>query len=207
MFKLSMLDTLTGYSEFKIFASAERQSDGANYTGDMRYAGGDTWMFNGAVQSDVGVEAFDFNHPGGNWMVGYNNGGSAGGTNVRSIFAGGGVVLGEGTLGDRVIFQDNVIFKTVSAINASDTQTQGQGALTGDISEISVCATTNDTVTLVSAVQGMWQLVINNGAETLQIFPASGDDCGAGVDTAVTLAAGGKAMFVAFDTTTYVQFI
>jgi hypothetical protein len=96
---------------------------------------------------------------------------------------------------------------TISGITASTTQTQGQGALTTDVNEISTVATTNDTVTLRSAAAGSYQCVINNGANTLQIFPASSDDLGAGTNTAVTLAAGGKALFLAYTDVKWQQLI
>ena len=94
-----------------------------------------------------------------------------------------------------------------AGITASTTQTQGNGALTKVVNQISVCANANDTVTLPTAVAGLHCIVINDGAQTCKIFPASADNLGAGVDTAVTLAAAGKAWFVAFDTTNWQQMI
>lgn len=93
--------------------------------------------------------------------------------------------------------------KTVATITASTTQTQGQGALTGEINEISTCANANDTVTLPAASAGRYCLVINNGAQTLQVFPASGDDLGAGVNTSTTIATTSRKMFVAYDSTNW----
>lgn len=95
---------------------------------------------------------------------------------------------------------------TTAGITASVTQTQGNGALTTEVNEVSVVANVNDTVTLPTAAVG-WELrIINNGANTLQIFPASGDNLGAGVDTATTLASGSNVIFVAFDATNWEQF-
>lgn len=90
-----------------------------------------------------------------------------------------------------------------AGITASVTQSQGEGALTADINEVSVCATTNDTVTLPTAAAGLKITVINNGAETLQVFPASGDDLGAGVDTATTVDSGAEKVFLAYDATNW----
>lgn len=90
-----------------------------------------------------------------------------------------------------------------ASITASTTQTQGQGALTRDINEISTCANANDTVTLPSAIAGQQCLVINNGANTLQVFPASGDNLGAGVNTSTTIVSGSRKLFVAFDSTNW----
>jgi len=84
-----------------------------------------------------------------------------------------------------------------ASVTASTTQTQGQGAQTLDIIQVSVCANVNDTITLPTASAGRHATVINSGAQTLQIFPASGDDLGAGVNVATTLAAAGNALFVA----------
>jgi hypothetical protein len=77
----------------------------------------------------------------------------------------------------------------VQGLTASTTQTQGQGALTHQINQISVCAHDNDTVTLPTAVAGMMIAVINEGAHTLQIFPASGDQIGSGAANASTTLA------------------
>lgn len=92
---------------------------------------------------------------------------------------------------------------TEATITASTTQTQGQRPLTKDINEISTCANANDTVTLPIALEGRHCLVINNGAQTLQIFPASGDNLGAGLNTSTTLAAGGRSLFIAYDSTNW----
>ncbi len=91
----------------------------------------------------------------------------------------------------------------VAAITASTTQTQGQGALTADINVIATCANANDTVTLPVAVAGRFCLVINNGAQTLKVFPASGDDLGAGVDASTTIVTTSRKWFVAFDATNW----
>ncbi len=92
---------------------------------------------------------------------------------------------------------------TTPSITASTTQTQGQGALTSDINEISVCANVNDTVTLPAGLAGRSCLVINNGAQTLKVFPASGADLGAGTNTSTTIVSGSRKWFVAFNTTTW----
>ena len=95
-------------------------------------------------------------------------------------------------------------YRTVSAtITASTTQTQGQQPLVRDINEVSICANVNDTVTLPTAIAGGNCLVINNGAQTLQVFPASGDNLGAGLNTATTIVAGSRKLFIAYDTTNW----
>lgn len=92
----------------------------------------------------------------------------------------------------------------VSGITASTTQTQGQGPLTRDVNEVSTVANANDTVTLPSATAYSRTItIINNGANTLQIFPASGDNLGAGVDTATTLASGSNVRYTNYDATNW----
>jgi len=93
--------------------------------------------------------------------------------------------------------------KVVAGITASTTQTQGNGALTGEVNEVATVANANDTVTLPSAVLGYRVVLINNGANTLRIFPASGDNLGAGVDTATTLASGSNVTYQAYDVTNW----
>lgn len=101
--------------------------------------------------------------------------------------------------------------QVTTGVTAATTQTQGQGAISvtsgkvNVIYEVATCATANDTVTLPAAVAGLTVLVINNGAQTLQVFPASGDDLGQGVNTATTIAAGASSTFVALDSTDWLE--
>ena len=94
---------------------------------------------------------------------------------------------------------------TEIGITASVTQTQGQGALTKMINQVSVVANIDDTVTLMSAVAGAMQLVINDGDNTMQIFPASGDNLGEGLNIPISLQAGGRVRFDAYDATHWVK--
>jgi hypothetical protein len=121
------------------------------------------------------------------------------GADALSLIAG-------GVEGLRLIEDTGVlpVWNTLAGITASTTQTQGQGALKSHINEISVVANANDVVTLPSAVTGMKIIIINNGANTLQIFPASGDAINGGAaDASVTLAAGNNATFAAYDGTNW----
>lgn len=91
-----------------------------------------------------------------------------------------------------------------SGITASTTQTQGQMPLTKDVNEISTVANANDTVTLPSATSYSRSVVIiNNGANTLKIYPASGDNLGAGVNTSTTLASGSNVRYTNYDSTNW----
>ncbi len=88
----------------------------------------------------------------------------------------------------------------ITAVNPGG---QGDGALTSDINEVSVVGADNDAVTLPTAVAGYEVFIANNGANTLEIFPAAGDNLGAGVNTATTLISGANITFVAFDATNW----
>lgn len=91
-------------------------------------------------------------------------------------------------VGVRIITEEALLKGSgASTITASTTQTQGQQPLVANVNEITVCANANDVVTMPLLLAGMGVTVVNNGAQTLQVFPASGDDIGAGVDTSVTL--------------------
>ena len=92
-----------------------------------------------------------------------------------------------------------VSLDTNEAITASTTQTQGNGALTAQINEISVVANLNDTVTLPAAIKGVEITIINQGANTLQIFPASGHDLGLGTDNPTTLESNKSIEYIAYD--------
>lgn len=84
-------------------------------------------------------------------------------------------------------------------LTASTTQSQGNGVLIRGVSEIAVVANANDVVTLPTAAPGLECIVINDGVNDLQIFPASGDNLGAGVDNSFTLEPNETAVFVAFN--------
>ncbi|MBU8921798.1 MAG: hypothetical protein KOO63_08260 [Bacteroidales bacterium] len=106
--------------------------------------------------------------------------------------------------GDLEMGAGTFVLKSVTAgITASVTQTQGEQVLISRINEVSTVANANDVVTMPSAVGGISATVINNGANVLGIFPASGDDNGSGVDTVTTLASGSNVTFAAYDDTTW----
>ncbi len=115
------------------------------------------------------------------------------------------ITIGRNEFFDGLVWRNVSRKSSVTGITASTTQSQGNGALTGDVNVIAVCANINDTVTLETAIAGITIIVINNGAKKLQIFPASGDDLGNGIDASVTLAAGSVIVFDSFDTTTWVS--
>ena len=101
-----------------------------------------------------------------------------------------------------------IALDTNAGLIASTTQDQGEGALTAQINEISTVANNGDTVTLPPAVTGVEIEIIHNGAETLRIFPASGDDLGLGTGALTSfeeLEANERVKFVAYDTTNWAK--
>lgn len=93
---------------------------------------------------------------------------------------------------------------TATAITASTTQTQGQQPLTAVANLVTTVANANDVVTLPTAVGGLLCEIYNAGANTLQIYPASGDAINGGsADASVTLASGSSVTYRAFDTTNW----
>ena len=95
---------------------------------------------------------------------------------------------------------------TEAAITAGTTQTQAGGfKLTKDYNQVTVVANANDTVVLraASSTGGDFHFIENSGANTLRIYPESGDDLGQGVDTFTTLAPNSTTIFRAVDATTW----
>lgn len=86
-------------------------------------------------------------------------------------------------------------------ITASTTQTQGEQPLTADINAVTVVANDNDVVTLPTATTGKEITILNMGANTLQIFPDTGDDLGQGVNASTILNTGEAIKFLALDNT------
>ena len=115
------------------------------------------------------------------------------------------VHLGSGSYTDVVTSASFALDQEIG-LTASTVQSQGETPLTQNkpIHEVSNVSNANDVVTLPTAVAGKFHVVINNGANTLQIFPASGDKIGTvAVDNSVSLDSGESGLFFAFDTTGY----
>lgn len=99
-------------------------------------------------------------------------------------------------------FTGNIYSSVAAAVTAAGT-TQGTAtALTKDINNVSTVGS-GLSVRLPSASAGRVCTVINNGLNTLNIFPASLDNLGTGVDTVTTLNAGSNRTFVAIDSTNW----
>ena len=79
---------------------------------------------------------------------------------------------------------------------------QGNNPITTEFYEISVCANAGDAVTLPTAKAGQLVIIVNNGANSADVFPASGDKIdGGSTNAAFALAAGANALFICQDAT------
>ena len=110
--------------------------------------------------------------------------------------------------GDAPLYYDGLNWVSIaprsveSGITAATTQSQGQGPLTREINHVGTVANANDVVTLPAAFLGAHCVIYNRGANTLQVFPASGDRVdGASVDASFTIAANGSIDLDAIDAT------
>jgi hypothetical protein len=75
---------------------------------------------------------------------------------------------------------------------------QGNGVILSSINQYSTVGTIGDAATLPASFDvGTEVHVINDGANSMDVFPASGDDAGAGANIAVAVAAGARAKFLA----------
>ena len=73
---------------------------------------------------------------------------------------------------------------------------QGNGVILSSHNVYSTVATAGDAATLPATfIVGTVVWVTNDGANSMDVFPASGDDAGGGTDTAVAVTAGASALF------------
>lgn len=87
---------------------------------------------------------------------------------------------------------------TAVGLTADVSSVQGGGVITASKNVYSTVANVGDAATLpATSVLGDEIYIKNDGANSMDVFPASGDDAGAGTDTAVAVAAGVGAMFIA----------
>jgi hypothetical protein len=92
------------------------------------------------------------------------------------------------------------------SITASTTQAQGQQPIVFQVNIVTVVANANDVVTLPTAIAGQIVRIKNEGANTLQVFPASGDSVNNGtVNASVTQAANTMFEYTADDTTNWTR--
>lgn len=90
----------------------------------------------------------------------------------------------------------------LATVTAATTQTQGNGQLAWEagrqsiVVRVTTCANANDTITFDGCAFGLVVYLVNDGAETLQIFPDTDDDFGEGANSPITVASGAIATFV-----------
>jgi ABC-type amino acid transport system permease subunit len=93
-------------------------------------------------------------------------------------------------------------FDVAVGVTAHTGSAQGNGAITSTFVEISVCGTAGDAVTLPTAAAGKLVIIANNGAESADVFPASGDAIdGASANAAQALPAGSNRIYICQDAT------
>jgi hypothetical protein len=99
-----------------------------------------------------------------------------------------------------VIYGDETV---LAGLTAEPSGVQGDVPLTMGINEVSTVASANDAVTLPPAVVGQRCVVINSTANILDIYPASGDDCGATANQPVSIASLSTITFYCYDATNW----
>lgn len=83
-------------------------------------------------------------------------------------------------------------------LTADSGSVQGGGVITSSFNVYSTVGTTGDAATLPATfIVGTIVYTTNDGANSMDVFPASGDDAGSGAETAVAVAAGASALFLA----------
>jgi len=118
----------------------------------------------------------------------------AGGTNRLSLISGGVEAMRfTGDLTDILIAHEVNVGLTADAGSS-----QGDGPITSSFNVYSTVGSAGDAATLPSQVElGMVVYIKNDAAvNSMDVFPASGDDAGAGTDVAVAIAAGDFAVFM-----------
>lgn len=93
-------------------------------------------------------------------------------------------------------------FDVSVGVTAHTGSAQGNGAITSTFVEIATCANPGDAVTLPTAAAGKLVFIANNGANSADVFPASGDKIdGGSVNVALALAAGSNRIYICQDAT------
>ena len=97
---------------------------------------------------------------------------------------------------------NKVIVSAASSANVGLTadvgSAQGNGVILASYNVYDICANAGDAATLPAVFQVGTLIYVKNGAaaNSMDVFPASGDDAGAGANTAVAVAAGNFAVFM-----------
>ena len=90
------------------------------------------------------------------------------------------------------------LHQTNAGLTADDGSSQGDGVITSTYNVYDTVGTAGDAATLPATFQVGTIVVVKNGAaaNSMDVFPASGDDLGAGANTAVAIAAGNFKVFI-----------
>lgn len=100
-----------------------------------------------------------------------------------------------------------LVLSGAHTITASTTQTQAGGTVIARCFNVVTTANTSDAITLPAAGVGSVVFILNNAANTIQVFPASGDAIGAGsADAATTQTTKTGKLYIAGDSTTWIVF-
>ena len=87
-------------------------------------------------------------------------------------------------------------------VTAATGSSQGDGPITSTFVEIATVGTTGDAVTLPTAAAGKLVIIANNGANSADVFPASGDKIdGGSTNAALALSAGSQRIYICQDGT------
>jgi len=113
-----------------------------------------------------------------------------------TALTGGGALSGDVTLNvDTATLQ--AAFTAVDSVTAGTGPAVGVNPQTANFIHVSVVANVGDCITMPASSAGAYHLVANDGANSMDIYPASGGAINAGAtDAAAALAAGGRAYFV-----------
>lgn len=100
--------------------------------------------------------------------------------------------------GNPQIVIDGGVAEANVGLTADVGSAQGNGIITAFYNVYSTVATTGDAATLQSTfAAGTIVYIKNDGVNSMDVFPALGDDAGAGTNTAVAVAAGESKTFIA----------
>lgn len=104
--------------------------------------------------------------------------------------------------GDVALDTGSLITTVTSGITAHAGGGQGSAVqLTSELNVVTVVASAGDSVKLPAAEVGKTITIVNvDAGEACDVFPYSGDDIGAGANTAISLAAGAKRTYHCYDT-------
>ena len=108
------------------------------------------------------------------------------------------------TTGDLVMSDGVLNLGTDAGVTADVGSAQGNGPITNSLVQVSTVGTTGDAQTLPVASAGKTVIVTNQGANAMDLFPASGDDINeTGANTAVSVAVNETVLCVAYDSTNW----